>query len=131
MAEDVPLSEDVVELNREAQRAVDRVIAARVELAAAIENVNDVRVKIAEGSASAVAFIDNYMNPTVPNPPPVAPDVAAEPPAEEPPVFTTVDDTDVALDNSSGGEAETVDEAFEVLVPEAETNGADTELQPE
>lgn len=131
MAEDVPLSEDVVELNREAQRAVDRVIAARVELAAAIENVNDVRAKIAEGSASAVAFIDNYMNPTVPNPAPVAPDVAAEPPAEEPPVFTTVDDTDVALDNSSGGEAETVDEAFEVLVPEAEAPVADTELQPE
>lgn len=128
MSEDAPLSDDVAELNREAQRAVDRVIAARVELDAAIANVNETRTKIADGSAAAVAFIDNYMNPTVPNPPPVAPEVAAEPPAEEPPVFTTVDDADVALENSSGGEAD-VAPIFDVIVPEAEA-AAPADVEP-
>lgn len=125
-ADDLPLDEDVAELNREAQRAVDRVIAARAELAASIENINAVRAKIADGSNAAVAFIDAYMNPTVPNPPePVAPDVAAPPPAEEPPVYTTVDTITVEATNSSGGES-VVDSALEVIATDAGLTEATT-----
>lgn len=115
--EDRPVGDDVAELNREAQKAVDRVIAARVELAAAIDNINSVRQQIADGSAAATAFIDNYMSPSLPNPPPVAPEVAAPPPAVEPPVFTTVDDTTIAIDNSSGGTAPVIADEFEVVTP--------------
>jgi hypothetical protein len=104
------------EMNAAAQKAVDRAIAARVELAAAIEGINAVRAEIADGSAAAVAFIDQYMNPTAANPEPIAPEVAAPEPAIEPPVFTTIEDADITLENSSGGASEVADE-FSVDVP--------------
>lgn len=116
---DLPLAADVAEINREAQKAVDRVIAARVELAAAIANVVDVRNNIATGSTGAIAFIDNYMNPVAPNPAPIAPEVAAPPVAAEPPVFTTVDTIELTPETTSGGAAPVVDEAFEVPGPPA------------
>lgn len=109
MGDNAPLEADVAELNREAQAAVDRCIAARVELDASITNLSDVRSKIAEGSAAAVAFIDAYTNPQTPNLPPVAPEVAAPAPAEEPPVFTTVDTIVLDTTNTSGGESSVSD----------------------
>lgn len=104
-AQDAPLETDVAELKREAQKAVDREIAARVELDAAISNRVAVRAMIGGGSADALAFIDAYTNPTVANPAPIAPDVAAPLPVDEPPVFTTVDDLQVDPENTTGGDA--------------------------
>jgi hypothetical protein len=120
--EDLPLSVDIAEVNREAQVAVDRVVRARVELSAAIQNVVEVRGTIALGSAAAVGFIDDYMNPAVANPEPVAPEVADEtlPPEEEIPVFTTVEEPEVNFVNTSGGEVETelaIEEMEEEFVP--------------
>lgn len=118
MADDLPLSDDVLAIRAEAQKAVDREIAARVELQAAIDNRVDVRAKIADGDAAALAYIDAYVNPHVDNPPtPIAPEVAAPPPAEEPPVFTDVTTPVVAPENSSGGQAD-VHEDLEVTAPE-------------
>lgn len=121
--DDLPLGDDVAELRREAQKAVDREVAARAELAAAIENRQNVRAMIAGGSAEAVAFIDAYVNPAVPNPEPVAPEVAAPPPAVEPPVFTSVDDANVAPDNSSGGSSAVAEELVVSPPPSAEGEG--------
>lgn len=112
--EDLSLDEDVAELKREAQKAVDREIAARVELKAAIDNRISVRAKLAGGSAEAVAYIDSYVNPAAEAPTPIAPEVAAPAPVVEPPVFTTVDDTNVTPENSSGGVA-TVADALTVV----------------
>lgn len=114
---DLPLDADVAELNREAQRAVDRVIAARVELDASIKDLLAKREVIAGGSAAAVSFIDAYMNPVAAPPPPVAPEVAAPPPAVEPPVFTTVETAELSPETTSGGTAVVIDDAFDV--PEA------------
>jgi hypothetical protein len=118
---DLSLDDDLAALRHEAQKAVDREVAARAELAAAIENRQAVRAKLAAGSSDALAFIDAYVNPTIPNPGPIAPEVAAPPPAIEPPVFTTVSDEFVAPDNSSGGAAP-VDEALTVVEPVSATN---------
>lgn len=118
---DLSLDEDIAALRHEAQKAVDREVAARVELAAAIENRQAVRAKLAAGSSDALAFIDAYVNPAAPNPAAIAPEVAAPPPAVEPPVFTTVTDEFVAPDNSSGGSAP-VDEALTVVEPTSATN---------
>jgi hypothetical protein len=113
---DVPLAEDLVELHEEAQKRVDRVVLARIELAAALADLVAGREEIFAESAKAVKFIDDYLNPVVPNPEPIAPEVAIElPPEVEIPVFTTVDDEGLAFDNTSGGE---VDIAPEVLVEE-------------
>lgn len=113
---DVPLNEDLVALHQEAQKRVDRVVLARIELAAALADLVAGREEIFTESAKAVKFIDDYLNPTVPNPEPIAPEVALElPPEVEIPVFTTVDDDDLAYDNTSGGE---VDIEPEVLVEE-------------
>lgn len=102
---DVPLNEDLVALHAEAQKRVDRVVLARIELAAAIADLVDGREDIFTESAKAVKFIDDYLNPSVPNPEPIAPEVALElPPEVEIPVFTTVDDEGLAFDNTSGGE---------------------------
>lgn len=109
---DLPLDADVAELNREAQKAVDREIAARAELDAAIQNRIAVRAQIADGSAAAVAFIDAYVNPTAPNPAPIAPEVAAPAPVEEPPVFTEVVSDTLAPDETSGGFAPVIDAGF-------------------
>lgn len=114
---DLPLDADVAELRREAQKAVDREIAARIELAAAIENRIAVRAKVAAGAADAVAFIDNYVSPVVPNPAPLAPEVAAPAPAIEPPVFTTVESAELSPETTSGGRAPVIDDLLDV--PEA------------
>lgn len=122
---DLPLDADVAELKREAQKAVDRLVAARVELADAIANINTVRGSIAGGSSDAVAFIDNYMNPVAANPAPIAPEVAAPPPAVEPPVFTSVETADLTQDTTSGGSAPVV--ADELNVVEAPPAGEGTD----
>jgi hypothetical protein len=113
---DNTLDEDIIALEHEAQKAVDREIAARVELDAAINNRVAVRAKLSEGSARAIAFIDQYVNPTEPNPEPIVPEVAQPAPAEEPPVFTTVDTGDISPDNSTGGESEVAEELELVTV---------------
>lgn len=108
MSNDLPLPEDLKEIYSEAQMRVDRVIRARVELADAIADLVDGRETIFTEAALAVKFIDDYLNPTVPNPEPIAPEVADEtlPPEEEIPVFTTVDTDELAFDNTSGGEVD-------------------------
>ena len=120
MAEDLPLSDDVAELNREAQKAVDREIAARVELQASIDNRIATRKSIADGSKAATDFIDAYVNPAVPNPPPVAPDVAVPAPPETPtsgtPVFTDVS-TDVLTPDTTSGGVSTVADGLDVPPP--------------
>jgi hypothetical protein len=121
---DLPLDEDIAELNREAQKAVDREIAARIELDAAISNRVAVRAKLSDGSGAAIAFIDNYVNPVKPNPEPVAPEVAAPPPAVEPPVFTSVDSADLTPETTSGGAAEVVADELNVIEAPAEGEGA-------
>lgn len=113
---DLPLADDTAELKREAQKAVDREIAARVELAAAIENRVSVRALIGAGSAAALAFIDAYTNPTVANPEPIAPEVAAPPVDVEPPVYTDVTDIEVNPGNTSGGDA-SIDGDFDFIPP--------------
>lgn len=101
---DLPLADDVAELKREAQRAVDREIYARSELEAAIVNRVAVREKIGAGSADAIAFIDAYTNPALPNPSePIAADVAGPAPEVEPPVFTDVSSIELTPDSTSGG----------------------------
>lgn len=123
---DLPLNEDLLAVYQEAQKKVDRVVLARIELAAAIEDLVKGREEIFHKTAEAVKFIDDYLNPTVPNPEPIAPEVAAElPPEEEIPVFTTVDTDDLAFYNTSGGVVditpEEVVEEFGEFVPAEET----------
>jgi hypothetical protein len=111
---DLNLNEDLVEIHREAQKRVDRVVAARVELNAAMEDLVAGRESILAASAQAVKFVDDYLNPTVANPEPIAPEVAMElPPEAEIPVFTTVDDEGLAYFNTSGGEVALEVEAME------------------
>jgi len=116
MIEDLPLVEDLAALHQEAQIRVDRVVLARIELAAAIGDLVAGREDIFTESAKAVKFIDDYLNPVIANPEPIAPEVAIEfPPEAGIPVFTTVDAEELSFDNTSGGE---VDITPEVLVEE-------------
>lgn len=111
---DLTLTDDLAEVHREAQKRVDRLVAARVELAAAIDDLMAGRASILTASAQAIKFVDDYLNPTVANPEPIAPEVAAElPPEEEIPVFTTVDEDGLAFYNTSGGEVPMDDEALD------------------
>lgn len=102
-----------------AQKAVDRLTAARVEMAAAIEFCNAERLAIASDDADALGFIDQYMNPSAPNPAPIAPAVAAPAPSVEPPVFTTVDSAEVSSTNTSGGSSDVAEELTVVDPPAA------------
>lgn len=116
---DLNLSEDLNELNREAQKRVDRVVAARVELGAAMEDLIAAREEILKASAAAVKFVDDYLNPTVANPEPIAPEVAIElPPEVEIPVFTTVDAEGLTWFNTSGGEVAIEEEVLEEVFGE-------------
>ena len=114
---DLTLEEDLGEIHREAQKRVDRVVAARIELGEALKELVVGRDSILAASAKAVGFVDEYLNPTVANPEPIAPEVAAEfPPEAEIPVFTTVDEEGLAWFNTSGGEVamdgEVLEEVF-------------------
>lgn len=136
--EDLDLDADIAEIHREVQKVVDAEIAARDALAAAIARRVAVREKVAAISPAAAAFIDNYVSPVVPNPAPLAPEVAAPPPAIEPPVFTTVESAELSPETTSGGRAPVIDDLLDV--PEApapvetsaegegagESDGADT-----
>lgn len=100
------------------QRAVDRNIAARAELDASNKELEEVREALVGGDAATLAYLDQYRNPSLPNPPaPLVPDVAAPPPAEEPPVFTSVDSTTLDTATTSGGSAETIADNFEQVAP--------------
>ena len=116
---DLNLTEDLNEIHREAQKRVDRVIAARVELAAAMEDLVAGRESILKASADAVKFVDDYLDPRVANPEPIAPEVAAElPPEVEIPVFTTVDAEGLTYFNVSGGEVAVEEEVLEEVFGE-------------
>lgn len=138
---DLDLDADIAEVHREVQKVVDAEIAARDALAVAIANRVAVREKVAAISAKAAAFIDNYVSPVVPNPAPLAPEVAAPAPAIEPPVFTTVESAALSPETTSGGRAPVIDDLLDV--PEApapvetssegegagESGGADTSTE--
>jgi hypothetical protein len=116
---DLNLSEDLLEIHREAQKRVDRVIAARVELAAAMDDLVAGRESILKASEKAVAFVDAYLNPVMVNPEPIAPEVAMElPPEAEIPVFTTVDAEGLTYFNVSGGEVAVEEEILEEVFGE-------------
>lgn len=100
-----------------AQRMVDRNVAARIELEASNKEISDYLTEVETVDKEIHAFVDAYRNPTVANPPPIDPAVAATPPAEEPAVFTDVSSTDLAPEETSGGFAETIAEPL--AVPEA------------
>lgn len=117
---DLSLSDDLAEVRREIQKRVDRVVAARVELDAAIADLADGREQVLSKSAAAVAFIDAFNNPLAANPPPLEPEVAAPPPAVEPPVFTTVTEPEAAPTNTSGGSAASVDPGNVIVLPETQ-----------
>ncbi|HYD87103.1 MAG TPA: hypothetical protein VEA80_06500 [Vitreimonas sp.] len=120
-AADQPLDADVAELEREVQKAVDRNVRAREELAASNAELDAVEAKIADGAQKALDFLRAYRNPVTPNPAePIAPDVAAPAPAAEPPVFTDVASPELTPETTSGGFAETIGETF--VVP-AEVSG--------
>lgn len=104
MDNDKPLDEDLAEVEREGQMLVDRNIKARKELDDSNTALNDYEAKVATGAERALNFVRQYRNPTQPNPEaPLAGDVAMQPLPEEPPVFTTVTDTDLNPGNTSGG----------------------------
>jgi hypothetical protein len=117
---DLSLADDLAEVRGEIQRRVDRVVAARVELAASLADLADGREQVLTKSANAVAFVDAFLNPLADNPPPIAPDVAAPPPPVEPPVFTTVTEADATQTNTSGGSADTVDPGNVIVLPETQ-----------
>lgn len=120
---DRPLDEDIGALKHEAQKAVDRNIRARQELADSNAELDAVEAKIGAGAQDALDFVRAYRNPTTSNPPPIAPDVAEAPPASEPPVFTDVSSATVTPSDTSGGFAESgVADEFTVVVPEAPTS---------
>lgn len=128
--QDKPLEQDIAEVEREGQMLVDRNIRAREELAASNQALDEYEAKVGEGAARALNYIRQYRNPTQTNPAaPLAPDVAAPPPAEEPPVFTTIDTLDADTSNTSGGfvesvpgELNTVFEAGDEAVAAGDTN---------
>lgn len=115
---DLSLSEDLGEVRREIQKRVDRVIAARAELNAAVIDLADGRQQVLDKSAAAVAFVDAFNNPLAENPPPLAPEVAAPAPEVEPPVFTTVNEAEATATNTSGGSAE-VDPGNVIVLPDS------------
>lgn len=104
-------------VHEDVQARVDRVKRARIELADSIESLVNGRETIALQSTAAIKFIDDYLNPVAADPEPLSPETVDEtlPPEEEIPVFTTVDDEDLAYDNISGG---TVDIDQATLVEE-------------
>ena len=125
MAEDLPLFEDLAAVYVEAQKRVDRVIAARVELGAALNDLHAGRDSMFAGVTEAVKFIDDYLNPTVPNPAPISPETVdvALPVEAEIPVFTTVDDAGLTSETTSGGEVddvEVVEDFFGDFIPAPE-----------
>ena len=63
------------------------------------------------------------MNPLKPNPTPIAPDVAAPAPAEEPPVFTVVDSVDLTPESTSGGSAPSVADELNVIAAPVQNEG--------
>lgn len=127
---DLSLAEDLTEVRSEIQRRVDRVTAARVELDAALVDLADGREQVLTKSAAAVAFVDAFLNPLASNPPPLEPEVAAPPPAVEPPVFTTVDTPEATPVNTSGGEAGAVDPSNVIVLPETQPTPAAVEADP-
>lgn len=119
------------ELKQRAQRSVDRHVNARAELEAATAELKETRAAIAAESTEALAFIDDYHNPKVENPAPIAPDVAAAPPNHEPPVYTSID---TPMLDDVGGFAPVVADGFvdapltEDVAPPADTSAASGEL---
>lgn len=109
---DQSLDLDLAEVEREGQKLVDENIDLRARLAANNAALDEYEAKVSQGADRALAFVRQYRNPAAPNPPPIAPEVAAPPPAEEPPVFTDVSSPVLAPDETSGGFAPIIAEEF-------------------
>lgn len=74
---DLPLSEDIAEIHREVQVAVNEVKAARDVLAAKEARLDEVAAQVGSVSSSAAAYIADFRNPQTPEPAPIAPAVPA------------------------------------------------------
>lgn len=109
---DLSLDADIAAQRHEAQKAVDRNIRARQELADSNAELDAFEQKVAAGAQDALDFVRTYRNPTVANPAPIAPDVAEQPPAVEPPVFTSIDSTELADGSTSGGVVDAIGDGF-------------------
>ncbi|MFN3465302.1 MAG: hypothetical protein ACK4X1_14630 [Terricaulis sp.] len=120
---DQPLDADIAAVRHEAQKAVDRNIRARQELADSNAELDALEIKIGAGAQDALDFVRAYRNPTTSNPPPIAPDVAEAPPASEPPVFTDVSSATVTPSDTSGGFVESgVADELTVVMPDTTTS---------
>jgi len=94
------------DLRAVAQKMADRNVAARAELASSNAEIASFLADLDQADSDAHAFLKQYQDPTQPNPTPVAPEVAAPAPAEEPPVFTDVTSTELTPGATSGGSAD-------------------------
>ncbi len=125
------VGQDQAAVNATVQKAVDRNVAARAELQASNEELQGIVGDLQTGDAATLNFVLAYMNPTTPNPEPIAPDVATPPPQVEPPVFTDISTPTITPDTTSGGSSDVAAslpvEEFPALVEEnPPTPAADT-----
>ncbi len=74
---DLPLEEDIAEIHREVQVAVNEVKAAQDVLAAKNARLDEVLGAVSGVSPSAAAYITDFRNPATAEPAPIAPDVPA------------------------------------------------------
>jgi hypothetical protein len=72
---DLPLADDVAEIHREVQVAVNEVKAAKAVLAEKEARLDSVYATVGTISTQAREFIDAYRNPAVADPPPLVPEV--------------------------------------------------------
>lgn len=128
---------DAIRANTAQRRALfqggyDLIVSLRGQLAAALLAFNEAADAEKGDDDELDAWIAANRDPHTPTPPPIAPEVAAPPPAIEPPVFTTVDTAALTPDTTTPGYAPTIDPTL--LAPESsvdeggdESGGADAD----
>lgn len=118
---DKPLDEDIAELNREGQKAVDRNIRARQELADSEAELDAFLAKVASGSQAALDYVKAYRNPAEPTPEPIAPEAHDDslPMPDDLPIYVE-DFTAPAIDDTANGQASAEEPAAE---PAADDEG--------
>lgn len=72
---DLPLADDIAEIHREVQVAVNDVKAAKAVLAEKEARLDEVATAVGGISSAARDFIDAFRNPAVADPPPLVADV--------------------------------------------------------
>lgn len=118
---DVPsIDESIANIHRAVQMDCDENTDLRARLDASNKKLaRDVEL-VGPIAPEAAAYLAKYLDIAQPNPTtPLAPDVAAPPPAVEPPVFTTVDTATADVTNTTGGHAPDIDDAHDVVAPPA------------